>query len=318
MQTSPMRILITKFPGITPEMIEAIRGLGLQPVFLPGENGLPGSEEQFYDLDFSDIDAVICYRFFCYNDIDRFPRLRYIHTTSHGIDHMPLDYIRAHGITLCDARGVYGAPMAEYAVSGVLQLYRDMPRFYERQKAHIWQHSPVIRELAGRQVTILGTGSVGRECAKRFTAMGCRCVGLCRRPAEAAEGFACQRGIGELDAILPETDILLVTLPLTEETRGIMDARRFGLMKDGAVVVNIARGPVVDAAALLEALQSGQISGAVVDVFDTEPLPADDPLWDAPNLILTPHSSFIGEHNPRRFFELVYKDTVAWMNGGTK
>ncbi len=308
-----MKILIARQAGLTAEMFEAIRELGLEPVFLPGENGRPGIEEAAYDMDFSDIDAVICYRFFCFNDISRFPRLKYIHTTSHGIDHMPLDYIRTHGIRLCDARGVYGVPMAEYALSAVLQLYKDMPAFYEKQKAHVWAYPARIRELGGRQVTLLGTGSVGTECAVRFTAMGCRCVGLCRHPDSAAEGFAEQRHIGALDETLPETDILLITLPLSDETRGLMDARRLALLKEGAVLVNIARGPIVDAAALLSSLESGRMSGAAVDVFDEEPLSPDSPLWDAPNLILTPHSSFIGEHDPQRFFELVYKDTVNWL-----
>ena len=302
-----MRLLAAFNPGFTPEMFEAFRALGLEPVFLPGD------EEAAYDLDFSDIDAVICYRFFCHNDIARFPKLKYIHTTSSGIDHMPLDYIREHGITLCNARGVYSVPMAEYALGGVLQLYKLMPLFYRRQKAHLWERSAEIRELGGRQVTLLGAGSVGTECARRFTAMGCRCVGLCRHPDPAAEFYAEQRSIGELDAVLPETDILLLTLPLTDETRGLMDARRFALLKDGAVLVNIARGPIVDAAAMLASLQSGRLSGAVVDVFDPEPLPPDSPLWDQANLILTPHNSFTGEHNPRRMFELIYKDTINWL-----
>ena len=310
----PMRILMAHSGGLTPEQLDALRALGLELVFLPGEDGQPGAEEQPYDLDFSDIDAVVCYRFFCANDISRFPKLKYIHTTSHGIDHMPLDYIRAHGIRLCDARGVYGVPMAEYALGGVLQLYKAMPLLSARQKAHLWKHPESIRELSGRQVTILGTGSVGSECAWRFTAMGCRCVGVCRRPVNTAEGFETQRSIDELDALLPETDVLLITLPLTDETRGLMDARRFALLKEGAVLVNIARGPIVDAEAMLASLQSGRLSGAVVDVFDSEPLPADSPLWDAPNLILTPHSSFIGEHNPQRFFELLYRNTVNWLN----
>ena len=309
-----MRILIALAPGFTPEMFDAFRALGLEPVFLPEEDGRPGPETRRYDLDFSGIDAVLCYRFFCYNDISRFPRLKYIHTTSHGIDHMPLDYLRAHGIRLYDARGVYGVPMAEHALGGVLQLYRGALLFRELQKAHVWGGGCAFRELGGRQVTLLGTGSVGVECARRFTAMGCRCIGLCRHPQSAAEGFAAQRSIDELDALLPETDILLITLPLTDQTRGMIDARRLALLKKDAVLVNIARGPIVDAGALRQALCSGQLSGAVVDVFDTEPLPADDPLWDAPNLILTPHNSFMGEHDPERLFTCVYKDTLDWLN----
>ncbi len=311
-----MKFLIARPVGFTPEMYEAIRALGLEPVFLPaGADGRPGPEEAAYDgVDFSDIDAVFCYRFFCHNDIARFPRLKYIHTTSHGLDHMPLDYIRAHGIRLCDARGVYGVPMAEYALGGVLQLYKAFPLLAAQQRDRVWRHPETVRELTGRQVTLLGTGSVGTECAKRFSAMGCRCVGLCRHPKAGAEGFDAQRGIDALDALLPETDILLVTLPLTDETRRMLDARRFALLKDGAVLVNMARGHIVDEAAMTAALKSGRLSGAVLDVFDTEPLPADSPLWALPNCIVTPHSSFIGEHDPKRLFSLLYCNTVNWLN----
>ena len=308
-----MRMLMAPDRGFTPEMYDALRALGLELVFL-GPGGKPGPEDVVYDRDFSDIDAVFCYRFFCYNDIARFPKLKYIHTTSHAIDHMPLDYIKAHGIRLDDARGAYSVPMAEYVLGAVLQLYKAMPRYSAQQRAHVWEMCEDMRELGGRQVTLLGAGSVGTECAKRFTAMGCRCVGLCRHPKAGAAHYAAQRSITELDAILPETDILLVTLPLTDETRGMLDARRFGLLKEGAVLVNVGRGPIVDEGALLSALQSGRLSGAAVDVFDTEPLPADSPFWDAPNLILTPHSSFIGEYNPQRLFEIVYRDTEKWLN----
>ena len=308
---APLRMLMAPDRGFTPEMYDALRALGLELVFL-GPDGRPGPENVTYDRDFSDIDAVFCYRFFCYNDIARFPRLRYIHTTSHATDHMPLDYIRAHGIRLDDARGAYSAPMAEYALGAVLQLYKAMPRYYAQQRAHRWEIVEDMRELSGRLVTLLGAGSVGTACAERFSAMGCRCVGLCRHPHPAAH-YAAQMPITELDNLLPETDVLLVTLPLTDETRGMMDARRFALLKPGAVLVNIGRGPIVDEGALLAALRSGHLSGAAVDVFDVEPLPADSPLWDAPNLIITPHSSFIGERDPQRLFEIVYKDTADWL-----
>jgi len=302
-----MRMLMAHAQGFTQEMFDAFAAIGMEPVFLPGP------EAREYDMDFSDIDAVFCYRFFCYNDISRFPALKYIHTTSSGIDHMPLDYIRSHGIALDNARGVYSVPMAEFALGGVLQFYKRMPLLRRQQSEHRWEMLDTARELSGRIVTIVGAGSVGTECAKRFSAMGCRCIGLCRHPAPDAAYYETQRYIGELDDLLPETDILLLALPLTEDTRNLMDARRFGLLKPGAVFVNIARGPVADAEAMAAALRAGKLSGALADVFDPEPLPPDSPLWDTENLIVTPHSSFIGEHNPQRMFELVYKDTVNWL-----
>lgn len=313
-ETAKPRMLMAYTRGFTKPMYDELRALGLELVFIGGEDRV-GSDELHSEQDFSGIDAAFCFRLFLYNDIARFPRLRFIQTTSHGIDHLPLDYIRAHGIRLCDARGVYGVPMAEYALGAVLQFYKQTPLYARQQRAHLWVQHESIRELGGRQVTLLGAGSVATECARRFAAMGCRCVGLCRHPSDAWDGFAFQRSIDELDAVLPETDILLLALPLTDATRGIIDARRLSLLKEGAVLVNIARGPVVDAEALMQALQSGRLSGAAVDVFDEEPLPASSPLWDAPNLILTPHCSFIGEHSTERLFALLRRNVADWLRG---
>ena len=302
-----MRMLMAHAQGFTQEMFDAFAELGMEPVFLPGP------EAQFYDLDFSDIDAVFCYRFFCYNDISRFPALKYIHTTSHGIDHMPLDYIASHGIVLENARGVYSVPMAEFALGAVLQLYKCSAQLRRQQGARTWRMLETTRELPGRLVTIVGAGSVGTACASRFSAMGCRCVGVCRHPDPDAAFYETQMHIDRLNALLPQTDILLLTVPLTDETRHLMDARRFALLKPGAVLVNIARGPVVDTDAMADALRSGRLFGALADVFEEEPLPADSPLWELENLIITPHSSFIGEGNPQRMFELVYRDTADWL-----
>ncbi|MBE6914566.1 MAG: D-2-hydroxyacid dehydrogenase [Ruminococcaceae bacterium] len=308
-----MKILLANVPGFTPDMFAAIEALGLEPVFLPGENGRPGFEQRHYDMDFSDIDIVVCYRFFCYNDIAQFRSLKYIHTTSSGLDHMPMDYIAEHGIHLCNARGVYSVPMAEFALGSVLQLYRSAELMRTQQQAHRWKQHYNMRELGGKIVTLLGTGSVGTECAKRFSAMGCLCVGLCRNPQPDAPHYARQLSVDRLDEVLPETDILILALPLTDETHHIINAHRLSLLPRDAIVVNMARGAVVDTAALLDALETERIAGAAADVFEQEPLPPDSPVWDCKNLIVTPHNSYVGENNPRRLFDLVYRDTVNWL-----
>lgn len=301
-----MRLLMANTRGFKPEMYAAFEALGLELVFLGG------TEEKHYDMDFSQIDGVICYRFFCHNDIRRFTSLKYIHLTSAGTDHMPMDYIREKGIRLVNARGVYSAPMAEFALGGVLQLYKNALSFRKKQQNHFWRQEFPLRELDGKAVTLLGTGSIASETAKRFSAMGCTVTGLCRHPAPT-EHFDRVLDIDELDAVLPESDIVILALPLTDETRRLFDAARFALMKRGSVFVNIARGPITDTAALLSALRDGTLSGAVVDVFEEEPLPPDSPLWDAENLILTPHNSFAGEFNVRRMFRLAYDDTAKWL-----
>ncbi|MGN1001534.1 MAG: NAD(P)-dependent oxidoreductase [Oscillospiraceae bacterium] len=302
-----MRLLMANTRGWKPEMYAAFEALGFQLVFLGG------TEEKTYDMDFSDIDGVICYRFFCYNDIRQFSSLKYIHTTSAGIDHMPMDYIREKGICLINARGVFSAPMAEFALGGVLQLYKNALSFRKKQQNHFWRQEFPLRELDGKTVTLLGAGSIAAETARRFSAMGCTVTGLCRHPAPT-EHFDRVLSISQLDAVLPDSDIVILALPLTEETRHLFDASRFARMKRGSVFVNIARGPITDTAALLAALQDGTLSGAVVDVFEEEPLPPDSPLWDQENLILTPHNSFAGEFNTRRMFRLIYDDTVRWLD----
>ena len=307
-----LHYLMTYTPGFTPEMFRAFEALGVELTLLPGP-GRQGFENEDYDLDFSRFDMILCYLFFNYHDVRQFTNLKYVHTTSAGLDHMPMEYLRSRGVELDNARGVYSIPMAEYALSSVLQLYRETDLLAQRQREHLWKRVWNSRELGGKRVTILGAGSVGTECAKRFTAMGCRCVGLCRHPDPTAEFYETQLHSDRLDEVLPETDILLLTVPLTEDTRGIMDARRFGLLKPGAVMVNVARGPVVVTEAMAEALESGRLSGAAADVFEEEPLPADSPLWDVKNLIITPHNSFTGEGNAKRLFDLVYRDTVNWL-----
>ena len=250
------------------------------------------------------VEGVVCNGLFLYHPIAGFPNLRFIQLTSAGFDRVDMDYVHAHNIEIRNARGVYSVPMAEFAVCGVLQLYKQARFFYDDQKAHIWEKHRHLMELCGKTVTIVGCGSVGTECAKRFHAFGCRVIGVdvFQREDEAYESML---PLERMDSVLPETDVLVLTVPLTPETVRLIDGRRLSLLPKTAVAVNISRGRVVDEAAICEMLKNGSLAGAVLDVFETEPLPADDPLWDAPNLILTPHNSFVGEGNGERLAKTV-------------
>lgn len=301
-----MRILMANRMGFTPDQFSRLEELGFETVFLDGP------ETSSHDADFSDIDAVVCYRFFCYNKIENFTSLKYIHTTSAGLDHMPMDYIRAHGIKLCNARGAYSAPIAEFALCGVLQLYKGAELFRRQCGRHEWRQTRSLRELGGKQVCIVGAGSIAGETARRFSAMGCSVTGLCRHPAPT-EFFDRVLGISELDRVLAGSDIVILALPLSDETYHLFDAGRFENMKDGSIFVNVARGGIVSTPDLLAALRDGRLSGAVLDVFEEEPLPADSPFWDMENVIVTPHNSFSGEHNDSRMFEIIYDDTKKWL-----
>jgi phosphoglycerate dehydrogenase-like enzyme len=214
---------------------------------------------------------------FLHHSIEKFTRLRYIQLTSAGFDRVSMDYVQKKGIAIYNARGVYSIPMAEFAVGGVLQLYKKARYFYESQRKCIWEKHRDLLELFGKKICIVGCGSVGTECAKRFQAFGCEVIGVDLYPREDSV-YEKIYSLVELDIGLSQADVVVLTLPLTEETKGIINAQRLSVMKKDSVLVNIARGAVVDEAALLNALDSN-LMGAVLDVFEEEPLSSDNPLW---------------------------------------
>jgi phosphoglycerate dehydrogenase-like enzyme len=184
--------------------------------------------------------------------------------------------------------------MAEAAVAGVLVLYRKMYVFRENQKRHVWEKQRDLLEISGKAVGIFGYGSVGSECAKKFEAFGARVVGVNTTwtPDKA-------------DLLLRESDIVICALPLTESTRHYFNAERINSMKPSAVFVNISRGGIVDTDALAHALYEGRLGGAVLDVFEEEPLEKGSPLWDMENVVITPHNSFVGEGNEERLWGVI-------------
>ena len=291
-----MKLLITGAWRADEAQISAIRELGHEVILMPDERGeLPCAAE--------DSEGVICNGLFLYHPIEAFTKLSYIQLTSAGYDRVPMDIVKSRGITIKNARGVYSIPMAEFALCGVLFLYKQSRFFYENQKASRWEKHRGLMELCGKTVCVVGCGSVGTECAKRFSAFGCRVIGVDLTPYENP-AYGKMVPLAELDAALSESDITVLTLPLTDETKHLMNADRFARMKKGSVLVNIARGAIVDAEALLTVL-STKLMGAVLDVFEEEPLPPESPLWQQENVILTPHNSFVGEGNDDRLAEVI-------------
>ena len=220
-----------------------------------------------------------------------------------------MDYIKQHNIEIHNARGVYSIPMAEFAIAGVLQIYKQNRFFYENQKEHKWEKHRGLLELLEKKVCIVGCGSVGTECAKRFKAFGCSVMGVDIKPYQN-ELYDSMLPLDSLDDALMKADITILTLPLTEETRRFINADRFAAMKNGAVLVNISRGAIIDTDALIVALNT-HLGSAVLDVFDEEPLYESSPLWDMRNVIITPHNSFISDKNNARLRELVINNLTA-------
>jgi phosphoglycerate dehydrogenase-like enzyme len=209
----------------------------------------------------------------------RMPSLRVLQTLTAGVDEvLPLV---PDGVTLCNAKGVHDASTAELAVTLALAALRGVPGFVRAQDARTWAHER-LGSLADRTVLVVGYGAVGAAVERRLAGFECRVLRVARA---AREGVA---ALAELPLLLPQADVVVLTVPMTEATVRLVDAAFLAAMPDGALLVNVSRGPVVDTEALLAELQSGRLRAAL-DVTDPEPLPADHPLWAAPGLLLTPH-----------------------------
>lgn len=219
---------------------------------------------------------------------------------------------------LCSASGAYGQAISEYLLAALLSLYKLLPRYRDNQNKKVWEDLGRMRSLRGQTVLVVGAGSIGGAFAQLARALGAgEIIGVRRSEAFAHPPFDAMHTLDALDDLLPLADVVSLSLPHTEETRGLMDARRFALMKEESVILNAGRGSAIDEAALLGALRSGRLWGAALDVTDTEPLPQDNPLWEEPRVLLTPHVS--GRYNLDATWENVVDIAIhnlqAWPGG---
>jgi phosphoglycerate dehydrogenase-like enzyme len=235
----------------------------------------------------------------------RAPSLRWVHSATAGVERVLTPASRERGIVITNARGVFSRPIAEYVMLMILSAARRLPQLLELQAERTWQPLE-SRELRDVTVGIVGLGSIGRAVGALATAFGCRVIATRRRPdagTDAADGAGDDPFLGTLmlDRVLPpehlpellaESDFVVLAAPLTDDTRGLLGEAAFGAMKPGAWVINVARGELVDDRALARALTDGRLGGAVLDTFREEPLPPTSPLYDLPNLVITPHTSW--------------------------
>ena len=297
-----MKILITGCITWSEEEICEIEDIGHKVTFIQDER-IPLKNQ---GIDVSSFEGVICNGLFLYNDINKFNNLKYIQLTSAGYDRVPMKYILEKEIIINNARGVYSVPMAEFALCGILQLYKQSRFFSSNQKENKWIKSRNLQELYNKNVCIIGCGSVGSECAKRLNAFECNVCGVDIN-TDKRNYFEKIYTLSDMDKALSVSDIVILTLPLTDKTKNLINKNKFDKMKQGCIFVNIARGSIVNTNDLVEALET-KLLGAVLDVFETEPLNEDSSLWKKENVILTPHNSFVGEGNRARLQKLIIKN----------
>ncbi|CAN5641556.1 D-2-hydroxyacid dehydrogenase [soil metagenome] len=237
--------------------------------------------------------------------VGRAPRLRWIHSASAGVDRIATAVVRERGLAVTNARGVFSRPIAEYVVMMMLAVARRLPQLLELQRERTWQ--PLRgRELSEMTVGIVGYGSIGVEVARLLAPFGCRVLATRRRPERGAgEGSRVEmHGLDQLEMVLRSSDVVVVAAPLTDETAGLIGAEQLAQMREDAWIINIARGRLIDELALRRALESGWIGGAVLDVFNEEPLSPESPLYGTPNLVITPHTSWASDQVIERTVDL--------------
>lgn len=233
-------------------------------------------------------------------------RLRWVHSAAAGVGNALYPEMRDGNVVLTNSAGVHAIPIAEYIVASVLYFFRGLDIAADQQRRAEWNKRPFVgersplREVGGACALIVGAGGIGSEAARRLSALGARCVGVRRRPALGIpEGFERVIGFDAIDDELPRADVVVLAAPLTEETRGLLDARRMDALSPSAIVVNVARGALLDEVALVERLRAGRIRGAALDVFQEEPLASESPLWQLRSVLVTPHVSPV---SPGRFW----------------
>jgi phosphoglycerate dehydrogenase-like enzyme len=248
------------------------------------------------------------------------PGLRWVHATSAGAGEqvrraeLPAEALERVAITT--SSGVHAVPLAEFAVLGLLAVAKELPRLVEDQRKKAWPEvRQPLRELSGQTLFLVGLGEIGREVARLGKALGMRTVGFRRTEGPPPEWVDEVHGPQRLAELAGRADAMVVSLPLTEQTAGMVDRATIESLSANCIFVNVGRGGVVDEPALVDALRDRRIAGAVLDVFATEPLPADSPLWTLPNVLVTPHAAALSARENERIVELFVDNLRRYLDG---
>ena len=249
-------------------------------------------------------------------------QLRWVHSPAAAVHLFMYPEFINSDVLLTNAREVHGPTVAEQVIAMIFALAKLLPQAVRFQQKHqwgqdaAWQVQPHIREVAGATVGLVGLGTIGRETAKRATALGMRVIATRNDPQkETPEGVQQVFPSAQLDELLAQSDYVVLSTPVTPQTKGMMNAQRLARMKPTACLLNVGRGQLVDELALADALRNHTIGGAALDVFEQEPLPADSPLWDLENLLITPHTAGMTEKLWERHYALLRENLRRYLSG---
>lgn len=300
--------------------LQTATGFSLDSIVVPQEGRvaaelLPRIELAYFSGEIRE-DISATRRFF--GAVTRAPNLRWVHLAHAGVDDPVFVQIMATGVRMSTSSGTAAIPIAQSAIAGLLVLARGVLNWIEAQQRHVWTprgHTSAPADLQGQTLVVLGLGAIGNEISRLGRALGLHVIGVRRSPRTDRDQVDELYPPNELASILPRANWLAIACPLTDATRGMIDARQLALLPAGACVVNIARGEIVDEPALIAALQAGHIAGAYLDVFSQEPLSSDSLLWDMPNVLISPHDSAASAGNRTRADRMFIENLGRWARG---
>jgi phosphoglycerate dehydrogenase-like enzyme len=247
------------------------------------------------------------------------PQLRWVHSGGAGIEKLvAIPELVESSVIVTNTRGAHATCIADHTFAMLLALARKLPDLWGDQRQRVWKRPGVtdgMRALCGATLVIVGLGNIGQAIARRAAAFEMRVLGIDVRPGETPDGVEAVWGLDRLDEALGKADAVVISVPYTRETHRLMDARRIALLKPGAYLLAVSRGGIVEEPALIAALQEGRLAGAGLDVQEREPLPPEDPLWEAPNLILTPHCSGTSDLTRERVWAITEENLRRFVNG---
>lgn len=302
-----MKLLLTGCFKYSENQLEVIKDLGY-------EITLVQNELQKLDIDVQEFEVVVCNSLFVHNDLNDFKNLKAVQLTSAGLDRFPVDKMDLKRVKVANAKGVYSIPIAEWVVLKILELYKGSLAFIHNQQNKVWEKKRELLELNGQTACIVGAGSIGTEIAKRLQVFGVTTIGV-DISSQPKEYFDEMYLIQELKQCINRCDTVILTVPLTETTYRMINQEILRCMKNTAVVVNVARGEIINEQDLIEALRNKTIAGAILDVFEQEPLREESPLWEMENVIVTPHNSFVSTRNKERLYQLILENLKAIKEG---
>lgn len=277
-----------------------------------GLNVYLGSEKETFEHP-EIIDLMIGSRYFMKQEYETFSKLKFLQLNSAGYDKIPIEQLKAMGVTICNARGVYGAPIAEWVVMQWLMALKQTREVWTNQQDKQWKHRNV-REAQGDKILILGTGDIASEIAQRMKPFGVEISGV-NTDGRGIDGFDLTYPLNQLREYISDYDCVIITLPLNESTRNLIDEDMLTRMKPTAGIINIGRGGIIVEDALVNSLNQQQIAYAALDVFATEPLPTESKLWDALHCVVSPHISYSGQFTKERLAKLTIENLTNFIEG---